>query len=95
MRERSQRSRVWNSPAPMRHRAELNRPGEMGLIIFYEDFVLVDFDDAGTLVCHHLLEDLVDNAFVHEAGKPINFFYLLGIDKITGFVDESDADVLG
>lgn len=65
-----------------------------GSIVLNDNLVLIDFDDAGTVVGKHLMVDLIDHGFILEAGEIIYFFDLQGIYKITGFIDETDLDVV-
>jgi hypothetical protein len=69
--------------------------GFQGLVIPDYYPVLIDFDRPRSLVSHHLPKDLRDNALVDKARQVIDFFYLEGIDKISGFIDESDLDIMG
>jgi hypothetical protein len=63
------------------------------LVVLYEDLVLVDFDDARAFVGQHLPEHLIDNAFVDKSGKIIHFFDLKGVDAVSVFIYQPDADI--
>ena len=68
--------------------------GLESLIVFDNDLVLIDFDNAGAVVGQHLVEDLIDDAFILKTGEIIYFLDLERVDEISGFVDESDLNVV-
>jgi hypothetical protein len=65
------------------------------LTVFNDNLVLVYFYDTGAVVGEHLVIDLINHGFILEAGEIVYFFDLEGIDEITGFVYQSDLDVVG
>jgi hypothetical protein len=71
----------------------LRRCRKRSLIVFYEDLVLVDFDDACALVREHLPEYFIDDTFVDKAGQVIHFLDLERIDAVSVFVYQPDADI--
>jgi hypothetical protein len=66
-----------------------------GSIIPDDDPVLVNFDRAGSFVRHHLPKDLCDNALIDKARQVIDLSHLEGVNKIPGFIDQSDLDIAG
>jgi hypothetical protein len=64
------------------------------LIILYQHFVLVYFDDAGALVSEHLAEDLVDDTFVDKSRKIVYLSDLERVDAVAVFVYQLDADIV-
>src|SRR5579871_309279 len=64
-------------------------------IVFDYDLVLIYLDDPRTVVGKHLMVYLIDDTFILETRKIIYFFDLQRIDKITGFVDQSDLNIMG
>jgi 5S rRNA maturation endonuclease (ribonuclease M5) len=73
----------------------MKRRAPVALILPDDNFILVDFDNTGTIVRQHLMVDFVHNGFILESGKIIDFFDVEGIDEITLFVNKADLDVVG
>ena len=57
--------------------------------------MLVDFDNARSVIGQHLVIDFVDDTFILEPGEVIDFLQLHRIDQVTGFIDQSDLDIGG
>jgi hypothetical protein len=71
-------------------------PGwEIRSIVLYDDPVLIDFDSAGAVVGDHLAKDLVNHAFILEAGEVVHFVQVKGVDGVAGFIDTPDFDIHG
>jgi hypothetical protein len=64
-------------------------------IFFYEDLVVVDFDDPRAVVGDHLVKHLIHYTFILESCEIIDFFEVKGIDGIAGFIDTPDLYILG
>jgi len=63
------------------------------LIIFYDDLVLVDLDDAGTVFGEHFAVNFIYDAFMLKLGEIIDFVQEKGIDSIAGFVYTLDFNI--
>ena len=59
------------------------------------DLILVDFDNAGAIISKHLMINFIDYCFILKAGQIIYFPDLEGVYKISGFVNQSDLNVVG
>jgi len=57
------------------------------LIVLYDDLILVNFDNAGTVIGEHLVVYFIHHAFVLETGEVIYLIQLERIDQIAGFID--------
>jgi hypothetical protein len=65
------------------------------LVLFYDDLVVVYFDDAGTVVGDHLVVYFIHYAFIQEPGEIVDFIELKGVESVTGFVDALNSDIQG
>jgi hypothetical protein len=65
------------------------------LIVPYNDLILVDFDNARSVIGQHLVINFIDDTFILEPGEIIDFIQLQRIDEVTGFVNQSDLDISG
>jgi hypothetical protein len=65
------------------------------LIFFYNNLVIIDFDNAFLIGGQHSLQHLIYHAFIDKSREIVYFIDLVRVDTIAGFIDEPDLNVRG